>query len=366
MRPPSRIEKPIINSADMVDWMRSVIEYAANLPKAALTALSVAPAGHPLKVFFDDPELEGAYRTRLCDLPAEPLPVETIYILTGKSPGLQMIPEWDGHGCPAPLFQEMIAGAGLRAAYPARTGLWRFVDPRALVGIQLSATRANLPKWDGAAPLRYHLHWLLEERGLRIAHAATLGENGRGVVIFGRAGAGKSGSTLAGLEAGLTTVGDDLVCLGATEQRFARALFKVFKQDRAGLTRTSSLSDRTSHLATNWHGKVEFDPDEYFPNAFVDQLAIGAALVPSIAHADEPTLIPVTTAEIMRALISSNVRQYPGEPETGMTFFARFLRNLPCYRINLSKDAAKNGEALARLIRQLPCAPRSSTEDDLR
>jgi hypothetical protein len=363
---PSQVEKPVINAAEVVDWMWSVIDYASNLPKVALTAFSVAPAGHPLKAFFDDSELEGAYRARLCDLPAEPLPVETIYVLSGKSPGLQMVPEWDGRGCSAPIFQEMIAGAGLRAAYPSRTGLWRFVDPRAHVGIQLSASRANLPKWDGAAPLRYHLHWLLEERGLRIAHAATLGQDGRGIVIFGRAGAGKSGTTLAGLEAGLTTVGDDLVCLNAAEPRFARALFKVFKQDRAGLTRTRSLSDRTSHLVTNWHGKVEFDPDEYFPNAFVDELAIGAAVVPSIANADEPTIVPVTAAEIMRALISSNVRQYPGEPETGMAFFARFLRRLPCYRIILSKDTAKNGEALARLIRQLPRAPRSSIEDDRR
>jgi hypothetical protein len=362
----SRIEKPVITAAEVVDWMRAVIDYARSLPPTALTTISVAPAGQPLTAHFDDPELEAAYRVRLCDLPAEPRPVETIFVLSGKSPGLQMVPEWDGRGCPAPVFQEVMAGAGLRAAYPSRTGLWRFLDPRSGVGVQLSATRANLPKWDGSAPLRYHLHWLLEERGLRIAHAATLGQDGRGIVIFGRGGAGKSGTTLAGLEAGLTTVGDDLVCLGTTGQRFARALFKVFKQDRAGLTRSPSLSDRTSHLATNWHGKVEFDPDEYFPNSFVDELAIGAAVVPNIAHAEEPTVMPVTTAEIMRALISSNVRQYPGERETGMAFFAGFLRNLPCYRINLSKDAAKNGAALVRLIAQLPHELRSSAEDTRR
>ena len=362
----SRIEKHVIDAAEVVDWMRAVIDYAESLPKAALTTISVAPAGHPIEAHFDDPELERAYRVRLCDLPAEPHPIETIYVLSGKSPGLRVVPEWDGGGCPAPVFQEMMAGAGLRSAYPSRTGLWRFVDPRARVGVQLSASRANLPKWDGAAPLRYHLHWLLEERGFRIAHAATLGHEGRGIVIFGRAGAGKSGTTLAGLEMGLATVGDDLVCLDATEQRFARALFKVFKQDRAGLTRTPSLFDRTSHLATNWHGKVEFDPDEYFPNSFVGELAIGAAVVPNIVHADEPTIVPVTTAEIMRALISSNVRQYPGERETGMAFFASFLRNLPCYRINLSKDAAKNGEALVRLIRQLPRRPGSSSAEATR
>lgn len=214
-----------------------------------------------------------------------------------------------------------------------------------------------MPKWDGAAPLRHHLHWLLEERGLRLAHAATLGREGRGIVLFGKAGAGKSGTTLAGLERGLTTVGDDLVGLGIAEGPFARALFKVFKQDRAGLKRTSRLFDRTSHLPIGWHGKVEFDPDEFFPSSFVGELAIGAAVVPNIASVEEPAFAPVTSAEIMRSLISSNLRQYPGERETGMDFFARFLRNMSCYRLDLSRDPVKNGEALFRLIEQLPHQP---------
>ena len=47
----------------------------------------------------------------------------------------------------------------------------------------------------------------------RIAHAASLGRDGRGILLLGHGGAGKSGTALAGVAAGLQTVGDDYVAL---------------------------------------------------------------------------------------------------------------------------------------------------------
>ena len=46
-----------------------------------------------------------------------------------------------------------------------------------------------------------------------------------------------------------------------------------------------------------------------------------------------------------------------------MSFFASFLRHLPCYRIDLSEHAVKNGEAVLRLLQRLPHRPRSSFEN---
>lgn len=128
------LEQRIIGAADVADWMHAVIAYAVDLPKAVLTSIALAPAGQPIEAHFDDPELEHAYRVRLWSLAPGAYPVETIFILSGKSAGLETVPEWDGRSCPAPVFQNMMLRAGLRSAYPARSGLWRFVDPRRRVG----------------------------------------------------------------------------------------------------------------------------------------------------------------------------------------------------------------------------------------
>ncbi len=87
---------------------------------------------------------------------------------------------------------------------------------------------------------------------------------------------------------------------------------------------------------------------------------LGAVLLPTIVHAAVPAIHAVTPAAAMLALMSSNLHQYLGEREVGMALFARLLRSLPCYRIQLSNDAMRNGELLRRFLQGLPRSARSA------
>ncbi|MND05065.1 hypothetical protein D3C83_256380 [compost metagenome] len=55
----------------------------------------------------------------------------------------------------------------------------------------------------------------------------------------------------------------------------------------------------------------------------------------------------------MRALMRSNLHQFPGEEDDGMAFFGGILRRLPVFRLDLSADYRRNGEAAAALIETL-------------
>lgn len=343
-----------VDRNNLVGWMCQVIRDLEAMPRALFTTQRISPAGLNIETHFDDPDFAAAYTSRFRNVDVEGTPCDRLYVLTGKAAAFQAVPEWrDAEFLPA-AFHAMAGAEGLRAAYPFQARVWRFFDTRSRIGVQWTASPDDLPPWDGSAPLRQHLHWLLDDRGLRLAHAATLGWRDRGVVLFGKGGAGKSGTTLAGLGAGLSTVGDDYVALADCPAPVARPLYRVLKQDRAGLARTPELDARTAHLGDNWRGKVEFDPDQFFRGATVDAIALRAAILPRIAHASRPAILVARPQALMLALMSSNLHQFAGEAEEGMSFFARLLARLPCFQMELSDDATANGRLLRDFIEAFP------------
>jgi hypothetical protein len=263
------------------------------------------------------------------------------------------LPVWNDKRCSPQLFHRILAERGLRAAYPYRRNVWQFLDTRRRCGLQLVASISDLPPWDFGAPLRQHLHWILQEGGMRLTHASTLGLQGVGVLFLGNAGAGKSGITLAGLSIGLKTVGDDYVAVSAGDKVGARCVFAIIKQDRFGLSHVPELAARCAALPENWKGKVEIDPSHFYPDAFASELEIVACVVPRVAGVSSPRVSECGRGAAMRTLMRSNLHQFPGEEENGMQFFGGILRRLPIYSIELSTDFEKNGQAVKALIESL-------------
>jgi hypothetical protein len=343
-----------VDRHNLVAVLRAMIAAAEALPRERLHRRIAHPAGIPLELWFDDEAEAELNAPRLAaaapDARGDPA---RLYVLTAAGFGAGVLPAWTDTACDAAEFQAIVANAGLRAAYPFRPQEWLALDTAAAVGVQLARATADLPDWFAGAPLRQHLHWLLQARGARIAHAASVGRDGRGILLLGHGGAGKSGTALAGIAAGLQTVGDDYVALSGIAPAVARPLFRVVKQDRAGLSRIAGLAERLAQLPENWKGKVEFDPKLLFPGCFAEALRIDAIVLPHIAHASQPRFEPAGAGEAMRALMRSNLYQFPGEPEDGLAYYGMLLRSVPVHRLALSDSAADNGAALAAFIGDL-------------
>jgi hypothetical protein len=337
----------------IVPWMQGLIELVQYQSLGTQISRAMAVAGVPVHIHVDDPALAAVYFSRLRGVPVRSAPADRIYVFSSFT-SLGQVPKWNDYRCQPDRFQEIVGDAGFKAAYPLVPRFWQFFDCRSRIGIQLSASCSDLPKWDSAAPLRRHLHWLLEDRGLRLTHAATLGLQGCGLLLFGPGGVGKSGTTLAGLAEGLSTVGDDYVAISWGTDLFARPLYRILKQDAEGIGRIPCLRKMVAHLSANWQGKIELNADEVFPGAMVDELALHAVLLPRVVHATVPAIHAVSPAMALRALLSSNVHQHLGEKEIGMTHFAGLLRRLPCYRMDLADSATRNGKLLRRFLRRLP------------
>ena len=169
------------------------------------------------------------------------------------------VPQRGWYGSPR-RFEETLKSLGLRGAFPAAempapADPFSIFDPAARVGLQLVENLSDLPPWDSGAPFRILVHFAAASRGWRLVHAATLSMRGKGILIVGAGGAGKSGTCLAGLAGGLHTVGDDYVLIAPGEPLTAFRVYRLLKQDRQGLPafpafrhvpRTSRSTGRTS------------------------------------------------------------------------------------------------------------------------
>ncbi|MCZ8543541.1 serine kinase [Mesorhizobium qingshengii] len=253
-------------------------------------------------------------------------------------PGIHGIPEparWGDAHFTEHGFAERLAEAGLRGHYFHDLDFWQFYDPQRRVGVQLMGSADAFPPWEPGAPLRAFLHWEYAARGMRLTHAGTLGANGKGVLLAGAGGAGKSGTVAAGLLNGLDSVGDDYVLIDLANGVTARPLFSTLKQDPQGFARLGLKRRVPANGPLNWQGKHAFHIGDIAPRPVPATLDIVALVVPHISGGGASSIMPVSRRDAMIALAPSGIAQMPGERESGFRFFSDLTRLLPCYRLSL-------------------------------
>jgi hypothetical protein len=193
-------------------------------------------------------------------------------------------PRWMG---PRPEFHEVtttLAAHGLRGAYDPEFQTWDFYHPARATGVRLMQAASARPPWEASFPLRLLLHWACRSEACAIVHAGTLGRDGRGVLLAGAGGAGKSGTTLSGILSGLTSVGDDYIAISATGGLVvAEPLMRLMKQDVPGLRRLGLNAGEGALAAPpNWQGKIEFDLETFSPGARAERLVKTAIQIPHL------------------------------------------------------------------------------------
>jgi hypothetical protein len=335
---------PAIAEDSLRGYARSRLSAADAFPKERLIRRDFPLARLDLTVWFSSGRLADLCERTLVRRKADDASAmrAQVYAMDAEAEGWERPATWrEGTGFSSRGFDRILAADGLRGFYHHDAPSWQFFAGAGATGVQTLPSALGIPPWEHGSPLRLFLHWAHAAAGRRLTHAATLALDGRGALIVGPSGSGKSGTTLAGLLHGLTSAGDDYVLLEQAPAFTAHAVFSVFKQDREGLRRAGLPSDIFKDAALNWHGKIEFDAARLAPKGFVDRMEIGAILVPEIAHRRRTRLEAVTAQEAALALAPSAVFQLPGDTADGFRFFADIARRLPAYRLLLSEDPAE-------------------------
>lgn len=322
---------------NLTDYARQVLDMAESNADSYPVTSTVRLPGLNLTVHAGHGPLADAVEHAFVRAPESQTPSADCRIFVAH-PGIGAIPEpaaWgQGHFTPQ-SFASKLADAGLRGSYFHDLDFWQFYDPDRRVGAQLMRSADSFPPWEPGAPLRAFLHWEYAARGMRLAHAGTLGIDGKGILLAGAGGSGKSGTVVAGLLSGLESVGDDYVLTDIAGGVTAYPLFATLKQDPKGFRRLGLRHRLKTHGPLNWQGKHQFLLENIAVQTTPARLDIIALLVPSIGGGEISSIVPVSRRDAMIALAPSGIAQMPGERESGFRFFSELTRLLPCYRLSL-------------------------------
>jgi len=337
---------------DVADYAGRLLDAAAALARDGLHRRRLSPFGLPIEAWFSDAAYADMAAANIASATAEP-PAgggPTLHLLDAQSLGWAP-PEPMAHEYVRPDFNAAMAAAGLRASYLPAGPMWQVYSPSRRVGVQLVSRRGRTPPWESGGPLRTFIHWALPERA-RLCHAGTVGAGGRGVLLVGAGGSGKSGTTLAGIAAGLDSVGDDycIVAMGAGGVE-ARPVFRMLKQDPAGVRRV--FGPEVDFGPINWQGKWEIHASRLPRPPFVDRLDIAAIVMPRVARLARCEIRPIPATLALRAFMPSNVMQLPDGEAEGVRFTAELCRKLPTFELLLSSDRDDIAATIAGLVGRL-------------
>ncbi|RYE11370.1 MAG: serine kinase [Hyphomicrobiales bacterium] len=250
----------------------------------------------------------------------------------------------------APLATGLAPG-GIEGAFDVDNYLWQFFDPATGEGVEAQKRPGAFPPWVASFPLRNFAHWGYQRLGWRLIHAGTLAVDGRGIMLIGAGGSGKSGTSLAGVMGGLESVGDDYVAMQLTEAGVrAYPVIKLMKQDAKGLARTGIDAAKFGLGEPNWQNKYEFDFEVLERGRRARQIDLQAILLPRIAHQARSTFTRAPARAAMIGLAPSNLQQLPGGWREGLGFTAEIARRLPAYYLDLSTDPSEIADAIATFI----------------
>lgn len=208
----------------------------------------------------------------------------------------------------------------------------------------------SLPSWTIASPFRTLFHWWLETRGAQLVHAACVGFGGRGVLITGRGGVGKSTITLTCLMAGCAYVGDDYVVLTNGEIPAAHSLYGTAKITRADMGRFGPFAPKLLGNAADEKAVITVE------RSIVPSLDLVGVLTPRFTESKDARIEPVDYAVLAGATSYTTIAQLPHAGQRTVDFLAAILDRLPGRSIALGTDRDSVVPALREFIAEPPCA----------
>ena len=180
-------------------------------------------------------------------------------------------------------------------------------------------------------------------------HAAAVGVKGKGVLITGKGGSGKSTLSISCLLEGMDFVADDYTLISGQGQLFAFPLYTsvLLNPDMAQQLEPDMPVTYVNPARGN---RLCFDASSHL---FCPHLEIGAVIAPVVDNCEMPYIKRTLPGNTIARMIYSTVRQMGiiRDPEPVRAIAERFL-NVPVYEMHLSTDLEENIRVLREFIKE--------------
>lgn len=210
---------------------------------------------------------------------------------------------------------------------------------------------AALPYWEVASPLQTLLNWWAESQELQYVHAAAVGRADGAVLLTGPSGSGKSSTALACLDSNLGYLADDYCLLGLQPQPWAYSLYNTAKlvgaQDFERFPRLASWVENSERADTD---KAVLNLARHCPEKLLEDAPIKAIVLPTVRDAEDSSLHRVSAVEALRALAPTTMFQLSGTNQSSFRRMSSFVRQVPCYRLDLGRAIERLPALLESLL----------------
>ena len=256
------------------------------------------------------------------------------------------------------------------AEYVAREQMWGFrtdgifgvcefadgarlslVDIERGLALYWTPTATTVPYYERTTPFLRILHWWFRARGLQFTHAAAVGFTHAGVLLGGKAGAGKSTTTLACISAGLGWAGEDYVLLSAPAPAVAHSIYCSAKLHASHLReRLPGLLGAVTNRERMQAEKAVFQLDELYPQRLLTSVPVRAVLLPAVRAGTASRLVEVSPAVGVLAIAPSTLFQLRWTGPDDLSAITAVVQSVPNYRFELGSDLRGVAAAVSSLL----------------
>jgi len=201
-----------------------------------------------------------------------------------------------------------------------------------------------LSSYEIGKPLQPLLFAWARDRDILPVHAALVAHRGRGVLLGGRGGSGKSTSALSCLNAGFQYLGDDYIGVPAPEgSRFVgHSFYNTSWLEASHAHRFPWLAPALAQGTPSRGNKLLIRPDALFGRRMAASVPIHLLVLPRINDGETVTRAwRIRPAEAVLRLAPSSILQLPfNDPRRLLDRMTELAHAVPCYHLELGTDLA--------------------------
>lgn len=207
-----------------------------------------------------------------------------------------------------------------------------------------------MPFWEYAAPFRIVLHWWSRDFGGQICHAAAVGHEGRGALLVGRGGSGKSTTSIACVDAGMEFVGDDYTLLTRWPTPTAHSLYNSAKVHTEFLHSALSPWSKQVVRQIGPERKSVLMLQQCAPQLVRRSLPIAGIFQPRVTTSLQAQIVPHSATEGLLSMAPSTMYQLPEARQETLSMLTEWVRSVPSYSLRLGTDLSSAPRALQRWL----------------
>jgi hypothetical protein len=312
-----------------------------------------------IRLQFAGPALIPHITPALAHLPANQTanPDLTVFLWDSATTGITLadIPfETGGQYVPGEIWS--YSDDTLMIIYQPAHNTLNMLDKRTNKAVYWVRDASQVPYHDRGSPLRMILQRWMRHRGYLLVHGAAVGLPGRGVLLTGKGGCGKSTTALACLPSELLYAGDDYCLISGLQGPHVYSIYNTGKQNASDVGRFPELLPALSNANALDKEKALYFFHDFLPEKMSSEFPVAAILIPQITGRQETRLTPVSPAKALLALAPSTVYQlHAAEQQQIIRSLSDFIRMVPNYRLELGSDISQ----IPRVILDFLCKNRS-------